>query len=69
MAGCRANKAKGTITACCGCDGINPLIVVLDFTGHEDMLEKLRQTSEDVAYDVICVMDAVTDGTLTWRDR
>jgi hypothetical protein len=65
--GCRRNKSAGTIQACHGCDGINPAVVVVDFTGHEDVLRKLRLNSDDLQHDIICVMDAITDGKLAWR--
>lgn len=39
----------------------------LDFTGHEDVLQRLQAVSEDLNHDVICVLSAVVNEELCFR--
>jgi|GEM_PF-3681716 len=40
--------------------------IFLDFTGHEDVLERLHEVSEDVNHDVVCILSAVLDGKMAF---
>lgn len=40
----------------------------IDFTGHEDVLERLRGVSDDVNHDVVCILSAVLDGKMAFLE-
>jgi len=42
--------------------------IFVDFTGHEDVLRRLHEVSEDVNYDVVCILSAVLDGKMAFLE-
>ena len=47
---------------------LNPNVIHLDFTGHEDLLASARSSSVNLEHDIIALLQALLDGKLCATD-